>query len=234
MLLWEAYQWTGDLNFLRKYIPAGRKALEWIRQDDGDLDGDGFVEDMGRNRNGLKNQGWKDSNDSISFESGELAQPPIALSEVQGYVYAAKIRMADLYRVLGDDAGAEKLEAEAMTLKKKFNSAYWMPNKQYFALALDLHKKRVDSISSNPGHCLWTGIVDNDKAALVVKRLMSDEMFTGWGVRTLSSNMARYNPLSYHNGSVWPHDNSIICAGMASYRFFKEASLDCHESAGGG
>ena len=224
MLLWEAYQWTGDLNFLKKYIPAGRKAVEWIDKY-GDLDGDGFVEYQGRSRNGLRNQGWKDSNDSVSFESGVLAEPPIALSEVQGYVYAAKTKMADLYRVLGDSAGAEKLEAEALTLKKKFNSAFWMPSRQYFALALDGHKKRVDSISSNPGHCLWTGIVDGDKASLVVKRLISEDMFTGWGVRTLSSKMARYNPLSYHNGSVWPHDNSIICAGMAIYGFFKEASL---------
>lgn len=222
MLLWNAYVWTGDLKFLRKYIEAGEKALGWI-DSYGDLDGDGLVEYRGNQENGLRNQGWKDSEDSVSFEDGALACSPIALSEVQGYVYAAKIMMADLYRVLEQEEKAKKLESEASKLKAKFNSDFWMPKKQYFAMALDGAKNRVDSISSNPGHCMWTGLVDKDKAPYVVKHLLGDDMFTGWGVRTLSSQMARYDPLSYHNGTVWPHDNSLICMGLSNYGFMNES-----------
>ena len=223
MLLWEAFQWTGDMEFLKKNIAAGERAISWIDKY-GDLDGDGFVEYVGRGNGGLKNQGWKDSNDSVSFESGELAEPPIALSEVQGYVYAAKIRMADLYRILGEVPKAEALEKDALKLKEKFNSAFWLPKHGFFALALDGIKNRVDSIASDPGHCLWTKIVDDEKAPKLVRRLMEDDLFSGWGIRTLSTRMTRYNPLSYHNGSVWPHDNSLICSGMASYGFYKEAN----------
>ncbi len=223
MLLWEAYQWTGNTEFLKKHIYSAEAAINWIDKY-GDLDGDGFVEYQGGAKEGLKNQGWKDSNDSISFATGELAESPIALSEVQGYIFAAKARMADLYRVLGNVRKAEKLQLEAKKLKQEFNRCFWMPKKQYFALALDGKKERVDAISSNPGHCLWTRIVDDDKAPAVVRRLMSSEMFTGWGIRTLSSKMARYNPLSYHNGSIWPHDTSIISAGMNAYGFFKESN----------
>ncbi|MDA4130544.1 MAG: amylo-alpha-1,6-glucosidase [Thaumarchaeota archaeon] len=223
MLLWEAYQWKGDKEFLKKYITAAESAINWINQY-GDLDGDGFVEYQGLVKEGLRNQGWKDSHDSISFATGELAESPIALAEVQGYVFSAKTRMADLYRVLGDVEKAEKLQVEAKRLKQEFNAAFWLPKKQYFALALDGKKEKVDAISSNPGHCLWTHIVDDDKAPMVVRRLMSSEMFTGWGIRTLSSKMAQYNPLSYHNGSVWPHDTSIISAGMKAYGFFKESN----------
>ncbi|HKW04784.1 MAG TPA: amylo-alpha-1,6-glucosidase, partial [Nitrososphaerales archaeon] len=223
MLLWEAYQWTGDTEFLKNSIPAAEFAIDWIDRY-GDLDGDGFVEYQGRQRKGLRNQGWKDSQDAVSFATGELAEPPIALAEVQGYVFAAKLRMADLYRVLGDYGKAEKLQSEARRLKREFNRAFWLPKKQYFALALDGKKEKVDSIASNAGHCLWTRIVDKDKAPRVVRLLMSSEMFTGWGIRTLSSKMARYNPLSYHNGTVWPHDTSIICAGMRAYGFYKESN----------
>lgn len=223
MLLWEAYQWTGDTEFLKKNVSAAESAINWIDQY-GDLDGDGFVEYQDLGNGGLRNQGWKDSNDSISFATGELAESPIALAEVQGYVFAAKIRMADLYRALGDFGKAEKLQLEAKRLKREFNRAFWLPKKQYFALALDGKKEKVDAIASNPGHCLWTRIVDDDKAPMVVRRLMSSEMFTGWGIRTLSSKMARYNPLSYHNGSIWPHDTSIISAGMNAYGFFKESN----------
>ncbi len=131
--------------------------------------------------------------------------------------------MADLYRVLGEDSKAEKLESEAGKLRQRFNEAFWMPQKKFFAIALDGRKNRVDSISSNPGHCLWTGIIDRAKAPMVAKRLLSDDMFSGWGVRTLSSQMGLYDPLSYHNGSVWPHDNSIICVGLSRYGYLKEA-----------
>ena len=152
MLLWEAYQWTGDLQFLKKYISAGEKAIEWINKY-GDLDGDGFVEYVGNGSRGLRNQGWKDSEDSVSFAAGELAKPPIALVEVQGYVYAAKTRMADLYRALGEFEKASKLDQEAQKLKDDFNKLFWMPHSQFFALALDGEKKQVDSVASNCRPC---------------------------------------------------------------------------------
>ena len=223
MLLSEAYQWTGDLQIVREYTSAAESCLNWIDQY-GDSDDDLFVEYTGKTKEGLKNQGWKDSEDSISFATGELAEPPIALAEVQGYVYAAKSKMADLYTLLGRVEKAKKLKREALLLKRKFNRDFWMADKQYYAIALDGKKNRVDSISSNAGQCLWTGIVDDDKAPMVVKRLLNDDMFTGWGIRTLSSEMKRYDPLSYHNGTVWPHDTSIIASGMLRYGFFKEAN----------
>jgi glycogen debranching enzyme len=223
MLLWEAYQWTGDEKLLNEHITFAESALNWIDRF-GDLDGDGFVEYKSDSKEGLKNQGWKDSDDSITFASGELAEQPIALAEVQGYVYAAKKRMAKLYRVIGNNDRAEELESEAKSLKEKFNKKFWMADKRYYATALDGDKRQVDSVTSNPGHCLWTEIIDNEKATAVVQRMLEADMFTGWGIRTLSSEMARYNPLSYHNGSVWPHDNSIIASGMSRYGFFEEAS----------
>ncbi len=222
ILLWETYRWTGSVKILQQLLPASEKALNWIDQY-GDMDGDGFVEYQLKTRNGLRNQGWKDSRDSISFADGKLAPPPIALCEVQGYVYDAKRKMADLYKVLGNTAKADELTLQAERLKKQFNEAFWMPEKRFFAVALDQHKHKVDSITSNPGHCLWSGIIDEGKAPLVVKRLMEPDMFSGWGIRTLSTEMVRYNPLSYHNGSVWPHDNSLIAAGMAQYGFHNEA-----------
>ncbi len=222
ILLWCAYQWTGDIGLLRRFLPAAEAALAWIDRY-GDMDGDGFVEYERHSRRGLRNQGWKDSGDSISFASGPLAQGPIALAEVQGYVYDAKRKMAEVYAFLGDADRAHRLRMEAEKLKAQFNQAFWMPQEGFYAVALDGRKRPVDSITSNPGHCLWSGIIDRDKAAKTVERLMAPDMFSGWGIRTLSSEMARYNPVSYHNGSVWPHDNSIIVAGMARYGFDKEA-----------
>jgi glycogen debranching enzyme len=223
VLLWEAYQWTGDIELVRRFLPAAEVALKWIDRY-GDIARDGFVEYKRRTRHGLRNQGWKDSGDSISFADGRLAEGPIALAEVQGYVFDAKRKMAELYRLLGSPNRARRLERQAQQLKEQFNQAFWMSEQGYFALALDGQKRQVDSISSNPGQCLWSGIVEEDKADLVVRRLMAPDMFSGWGVRTLSTEMARYNPLSYHNGSVWPHDNSLIAAGMARYGFTREAS----------
>jgi glycogen debranching enzyme len=222
VLLHEAYQWTGDLELLHQLLPAAEAALQWIDRY-GDLDGDGFLEYKRRTKHGLRNQGWKDSGDSISFAEGTLAQGPIALAEVQGYVYDAKRKMAQLYRVLGDTIRADQLEHQAERLKAQFNKAFWMPEQGYFALALDGRKRQVDSIASNAGQCLWSGIVDSEKASQVVERLMAPDMFSGWGIRTLSTEMSRYNPLSYHNGSVWPHDTSLIAAGMGRYGFAKEA-----------
>ena len=223
ILLWEAYQWTGDEEPLRQLLPAAEAALRWIDRY-GDMDGDGFVEYKRRTRQGIKNQGWKDSHDSISFADGRLAEGPIALAEVQGYVYDAKRRMAKVYRVLGNINKARRLERQAEQLREHFNDAFWMPQHSYYAVALDGRKQQVDSIASNAGHCLWSGIVDGDKASSVVERLMAPDMFSGWGIRTLSTQMARYDPLSYHNGSVWPHDNSLIAGGMAGYGFTAEGS----------
>ncbi|MBI2854038.1 MAG: amylo-alpha-1,6-glucosidase [Chloroflexi bacterium] len=222
LLMWETYRWTGDKELIKQLLPHAEAALQWIHHY-GDLDGDGFVEYKRRTRRGLRNQGWKDSGDSISFADGALATGAIALVEVQAYVYAAKRSMAGIYRMLGDPR-AYSLEQEAVALKDRFNQAFWMPDKGYYAVALDGDKRQVDSITSNPGHCLWCGIVDEDKAARVAERLMAPDMFAGWGIRTLSSNMPRYDPLSYHNGSIWPHDNSIAAAGLMRYGFAEEAN----------
>ena len=222
VLLHEAYQWTGDMGLLRRLLPAAEKALQWIDKY-GDIDGDGFIEYRRRSRKGLRNQCWKDSWDSISYADGNLAGGPIAVAEVQGYVYDAKRRLAEIYRTLEDDEAARRLEEEAQRLKENFNDAFWMPAEGYYALALDGRKRQVDSIASNAGHCLWSGIADEDKAPKVVERLMAPDMSSGWGIRTLSTEMSRYNPLSYHNGSVWPHDTSLIAAGMARYGYASEA-----------
>lgn len=221
-LLWEAFQWTGDVDLVRRMLPAAEAALRWIDRH-GDRDGDGFVEYKRRTRQGLRNQGWKDSGDSVCFADGRLAQGPIALVEVQGYVYDAKRKMAEVYKALGESRKAHLLEQEAEKLRRRFEEAFWMPEEGFYAMALDGQKRQVNSITSNPGHCLWSGIIDPQRASKVVERLMSPDMFSGWGIRTLSTEMARYQPLSYQNGSVWPHDNSLIAAGMARYGFGTEA-----------
>lgn len=222
VLFAEAYRWTGDLTLVEALLPAAEAALAWI-DEHGDSDGDGFVEYQRRTPNGLFNQSWKDSHDSISFAGGELAKPPIAAAEVQGYVYAAKSQMADVYRALGREDRAARLAEEAAALKKRFDEAFWMPEAGYYAIALDSRMRQVDSIASNAGHLLWSGIVELDRAEQVRQRLLAPDMFSGWGIRTLSTEMARYDPVSYHNGSVWPHDNSIIVAGLARYGFTAEA-----------
>ncbi len=240
-LLLETYRWTGSIDLLRELLPQAEAAVQWMDKY-GDLDGDGFLEYRSNTRLktrapdlsgqfiedtnhtvGLRNQGWKDSDDSVSFAGGPFARGPIALAEVQGYAYEAKRSMAEIYRLLDRPKDAAKLDGEADKLKKNFEAAFWMPDKGFYAIALDGRKRQVNSISSNPGHCLWSGLIAEDKASKVVERLLAPDMFSGWGVRTLSSDMARYNPLSYHNGSIWPHDNSMIAAGMARYGFKKEA-----------
>lgn len=223
ILLSEYYRWTGDESLVKELTANALAALDWMEKY-GDLDGDGYVEYSQKISNGLVNQGWKDSGDAIRFFDGTLAQPPIALCEVQGYAYDAKLRMAELMPILGQPERAEELIEKAEVLKKKFNEDFWMEKEGFFAEALDRDKRKVDSITSNPGHALWSGIVDKAKAVRVAKRLLESDMFSGWGIRTLSSKSAGYNPLSYHNGSVWPHDNSLIAAGLARYGFVKEAS----------
>ncbi|HEY0899267.1 MAG TPA: amylo-alpha-1,6-glucosidase [Sphingobacteriaceae bacterium] len=209
---------TNDLELIQKIWPNILAALNWIDQY-GDVDGDGFVEYRHKAKHGLTNQGWKDSFDSIMDETGQLAEPPIALAEVQGYTYAAKQYASRMAEILGEKQRAEELLNQAQTLKKKFNEQFWDEELQYFVLALDGNKKPCKVISSNPGHCLFTGIVDHDKAAKLAEGLLSPKMFSGWGIRTLASGELRYNPMSYHNGSVWPHDNALIAYGLSIYGF---------------
>jgi glycogen debranching enzyme len=212
------YRWTLDLDTMVRLRPALDAALAWI-DEWGDRDGDGFVEYQRRAPAGLVNHGWKDSHDSIVHADGAIAEGPIALVEVQGYVYDAKQRIAEVYEALGDSPRADQLRAEASELRAAFNEAFWDPDEGFFVLALDGRKAQVRSVTSNPAHCLYCGIVDDDKAALVAERLMAADMFSGWGIRTLSGSSPAYNPMSYHNGSIWPHDNAIAAAGLKRYGF---------------
>jgi glycogen debranching enzyme len=208
--------YTGDRDYIRMLWPHIDLALQWI-DTYGDADGDGFVEYARHGSKGLIQQGWKDSHDSIFHADGTVADAPIALCEVQGYVYAAKRAAAKIGRILGDSKREMTLEAEAAALQSKFEDAFWCDDLSTYALALDGRKKPCRVRTSNPGHCLFTEIASPDKARLVAHTLVSQDFFTGWGVRTVGSEEARYNPLSYHNGSVWPHDNAIIASGMAKY-----------------
>src|SRR5438067_2860040 len=223
LTLAETVRWTGDLGLARELLPAAEAALGWIDHY-GDRDGDGFVENERRSPHGLDNQGWKDSHDSVRFADGRPASGPIALCEVQGYVYAAKRSMARLYRRLGLGERAAQLRAEAARLRRRFNDRFWLPEREVFALGLDGDKRPIDAVSSNAGQCLWSGIAEPEKAARLAGRLLAEDLFSGWGVRTLSAEMAAYNPVSYHNGSVWPHDNALIAAGLARYGHAREAS----------
>ena len=216
------HQRTGDLDFIRSIWPNVLLALQWIDKH-GDLDGDGFVEYARRSKEGLVQQGWKDSHDSIFHADGRLAEAPIALCEVQAYVYEAKLMAADLARHLDEPALADRLRDEAHQLKHRFGQAFWCEEIGSYAIALDGDKKQCRVASSNAGHALWTGIATPGHAKRVVEGLMSDEFFCGWGIRTIPCKEKRYNPMSYHNGSVWPHDNALIAAGMARYGYTTEA-----------
>ncbi|HST72396.1 glycogen debranching N-terminal domain-containing protein [Kocuria sp.] len=222
-LLAEVSRWGLAGDILDSLLPHADRALEWVEKF-GDRDGDGFVEYARHNEHGLLNQGWKDSWDGINFADGRLAEPPIALCEVQAYVYSAYLGRAVLAAQLDDQEGAATWTRRAAELKEEFNERFWLPDRGYFAVALDKDKRPVDACASNMGHCLWLGIVDVEKAPRVVERLMSPEMFTGWGIRTLASDMGAYNPVSYHNGSVWPHDTTLIATGLMRYGFVEEAA----------
>jgi glycogen debranching enzyme len=224
ILLSEVWRWTDDAAFVRRMRGPALAALSWI-DTYGDRDGDGFVEYQKRSGRGLDNQSWKDSGDSQRFADGGLAEPPIAPCEVQGYVYDAKRRMAEIAReVWRDRELAERLEREAQELRERFDAAYWTDARGgYYVLALDGEKRQVDSMCSNMGHLLWSAIVPSERADAVVDALMGEALWSGWGVRTMSQEDAAYNPLAYHNGTVWPHDNSIIAAGLARYARFPEA-----------
>jgi len=218
MLLAELQRWWPDREVCESLLPYADRALSWIT-DYADLDGDGFVEYHRRSPSGLVNQGWKDSWDGVRFGDGRLAESPIALCEVQGYVYAAYRGRAELARAWGDEPRATAWDERADDLRERFDRAFWLPDRGCYAMALDATKQPVDAVASNMGHCLWTGIVRQERAAQVAAHLLSHELFTGFGVRTLSSAMTAYNPVSYHNGSVWPHDNAIVAAGLARYGF---------------
>jgi glycogen debranching enzyme len=216
MLAGAYFERTADRPFLEKLWPHVQRALTWIDRF-GDVDGDGFVEYARQSHKGLVQQGWKDSNDSVFHADGKVAEPPIALCEVQGYVYAAKLAAARLSRVLGDLNVCCQLEVEAESLRTQFEEKFWCSDLGTYALALDGRKRPCRVRASNAGHCLYTGIVSPERARHVAEALMSPESFTGWGIRTVANTESRYNPLSYHNGSIWPHDNSVIANGMAKY-----------------
>ncbi len=218
ILLAQYFRWTNDLGFVKELLPAAEAALEWIDLH-GDADQDGFVEFRSRSPLGLRNQGWKDAHDSVVHVDGRLAEPPIALAEVQAYVYMAKVRMADVYGALGDYERAVRLKDQATVLRRRFHEAFWMEEEGFFAGALDADKQQVRTIVSNPGHGLYCGILEPRRADAVARRLFEPDMFSGWGIRTMSKEAAGYNPMSYHNGTVWPHDNALIAAGLKRYGF---------------
>jgi glycogen debranching enzyme len=224
VLLDEYERWSGDGALVKQLEPAARAALAWI-DDSGDMDGDGYVEYKTRNaKSGLDNQCWKDSPDAIKFADGTLAPLPRATCEIQGYVYDAKRRCARLARHFWKDAAlADQLEREAEELKLRFNRDFWLPERGFFALALDGQKRKVDSLTSNIGHVLWSGIADRDKAASCAKHIMGDALFSGWGTRTMAEGEGAYNPLGYHVGTVWPHDTSLVAMGLRRYGFADEA-----------
>src|SRR5581483_7928552 len=215
VLLSELWRWSGDDAIVRELEPAARRALAWI-DEYGDRDGDGFVEYCRRGSHGIDNQNWKDWYNSMVFRDGTLARAPIAAVEVQGYVYDAKLRSAELARrVWGDDATADRLEREAAELRERFDTAFWLPERGWYALGLDAEKRPVDALGSNMGHLLWSGIVPSERVAAVAERLTSGTLWSGWGVRTLAADEAAFDPVEYHNGSVWPHENSLIALGLA-------------------
>lgn len=225
ILLHELWRWTADDALAREMENTARRALDWM-ESHADSNGDGYLDYERRSPKGLVNQGWKDSSDSMLFASGEQAEPPIAVCEAQGYAYDALIRTSELAeKVWEDDGLARKLTGQAEELRDRFNRDFWVPERGgYYALALDGAGRRVDSITSNMGHLLWSGIVPEEKSRIVAERLMSPEMFGGWGVRTMAEGEGGYDPLSYHNGSVWPHDNSLIALGLYRYGHHEEAN----------
>jgi glycogen debranching enzyme len=218
IVLAQYFRWTNDLGFVKELLPAAEAALGWI-DEYGDLDGDGFVEYRSRSPRGLLNQGWKDSEDSVVHADGRLAEGPIALAEVQGYVYLAKTRMAEVFASLGDHERAVRLRDQATVLRSRFNEAFWMEDEEFFALALDGDKRQVRSVTSNPGHGLYCDVVETRRAGGVERRLFQPDLFSGWGIRTMSRSSRAYNPMSYHNGTVWPHDNALIAAGLKRYGY---------------
>lgn len=221
ILLHEYIRWTLDLDFLRAIWPQAMRALEWVEKW-GDIDQDGFLEYAKLSPNGLVNQGWKDSHDSIMHADGTLARAPIKLCEVQGYAFRARVGMSSLAHLLGEEVLAQRLRQEALELKSRFTESFWNAEGRYIYLALDGENQPCAVRTSNMGQCLWSQILAPLQGKAVAEHLLSDAMFSGYGIRTLSARETSYNPLSYHNGSVWPHDNSLIMEGLRMYGFSEE------------
>ncbi len=222
VLLSEYLQWTDDRAAVEELLPAAERALQWIERW-GDRDGDGLLEYDRRTTKGLRNQGWKDSHDGVPFANGIPADPPIALLEAQGYAADARRRMARIYRRLGRHGEAARLLADARALVQRIDERFWMDAKGAFAIALDREKRQVDAVTSNPGHLLFSRAVSDARAKKVAATLLSQPMWSGWGIRTLAKGQPAYNPLSYHNGTVWPHDNALAAMGMAHYGMTRSA-----------
>ena len=218
-----AWRATGDRTLLDRHLETAERCLSWI-DDYGDRDGDGFQEYQTRSPVGYENMGWKDSGDSMVYPDGSLVKGPKALCELQGYVYDAWIRMAEVFDELGNTSRATDLRSKAAALFKRFNETFWDEELGFYALALDGEKKKVRTIASNAGHCLWSGIVPKERAGKVVQRLIAPDMWSGWGIRTLSASNPAFNPYNYQTGSVWPHDNAIIALGFKRYGFHEEAA----------
>jgi glycogen debranching enzyme len=225
VVLDEYERWTGDVDTVRRLEGPARAALEWVERH-GDLDGDGYIEYRTRNpMTGLVNQCWKDSDNSIVYPDGTLAALPRACCEIQGYGYDARVRVARLAREVWNDPDlADRLEKDALTLKANFDRDFWLPDVGFYALALDGANNPVPTLTSNIGHLLWSGIVADERVEAVVGHLLSERMFSGWGVRTLADGQPVYNPIEYHNGTVWPHDTALIAAGLARYGRRQEAN----------
>ncbi|HEX2228518.1 MAG TPA: amylo-alpha-1,6-glucosidase [Candidatus Binatia bacterium] len=223
MLAGAYFERTADLEFIESIWPNILRALDWI-DIHGDTDNDGFVETMRHSKQGLVQQGWKDSWDSVSHADGSLPEFPLALCEVQGYVYAARLAAARLASALGNAGKAEELMAKAQFLKERFNDVFWCEDLSTYAIALDRAKRPCKIKASNAGHCLFTGIASDEYARRVAQTLLNEGSFSGWGIRTLDASEVRYNPMAYHNGSVWPHDNSLIAAGFARYGLKEEVN----------
>jgi glycogen debranching enzyme len=224
LLYSETFKWVDDPALFQELWPNVAKALEWA-ENYGDLDGDGYIEFKRRSRRGILHQGWKDSDESMGGDLGPRPAQPLALVEVQGYWYAALEGLAETLRVYGSGeqfALAEQLQRKAAALKEQFNRDFWWPEEGFYAQALDANKRQVRAVTSNIGHCLWNGIIDEEKSPAVVQRLVRPDMLSGWGVRTMSMQDPSYNPMSYHNGSVWPHDNSLLIMGLRRYGFQQE------------
>jgi glycogen debranching enzyme len=224
IVLHNAWRATGDHDLIDRHMATAERCLEWIDQY-GDRDGDGFQEYQTRSPAGYENQGWKDSGEALVYEDGSQVKGPKALCELQGYVYDAWRRMAEIHDARGDLARARELRDKARALFERFNAAFWSEEQGFYAFCLDGDKRPVFSVASNPGHCLWSGIVPPDRARRVVERLMAPDMWSGWGIRTLSASHPAYDPHSYQRGSVWPHDNGIIALGFRRYGFAAEAAM---------
>jgi glycogen debranching enzyme len=228
MTLHAAWRATGDQALLEQNLPIAEGCLAWI-DEFGDRDGDGFQEYQTRSPVGYENMGWKDSGDAVMYPDGSLVKGPKALCELQGYVFNAWVRMAEVFDALGKPERAAELRAKAAALYARFNEAFWDEELGFYAYALDGEKKKVLSVASNAGHCLWSGIVPPERAKRVVERLMAPDMWTGWGIRTLSADHRAFNPYNYQTGSVWPHDNAIIAMGFKFYGFAAEAARIAHD-----